>query len=174
MTEEVTAPKVDFIRDTKEDVLNFAMQDLDFASKNLPKKTDIAPKDQGRIFNLIAYHYLAEVYLALGRNKDAITATSTVINDPNTGLMTARFGTRSGDTPGDVFWDLFRQGNQNDPANKEALWVIQFETDVVGGGLESGSRSGGYAAERHFAPLLRFSPFNTWPVGDYTGGRGIG
>ena len=36
-----------------------------------------------------------------------------VIDDPNTDLMNARFGTRSGETPGDVYWDMFRRNNQN-------------------------------------------------------------
>jgi len=168
---EVLEPKVDFGRATKEEVLNQVVEDLTFASQNLP---DINEVETGRASNLVAYHYLAEAYLAQGRNTDAIAATSTVINNSNTALMTSRFGTRRTETPGDVFWDLFRTGNQNHPDNTEALWVMQFELDVPGGGLETGRRGGGYALERHFAPLLRFSPFNSWPVGDYTGGRGIG
>ena len=48
------------------------------------------------------------------------------------------------------------------------LWVIQFELDVQGGGIQSGNRGGSYPYERHFGPLLRFAPFNSWPVGDYT------
>ncbi|KJD34714.1 membrane protein [Tamlana nanhaiensis] len=168
---EVTAPKVDFKRNTKEEVLNQVVDDLLFASENLPSINEAV---DGRINNLVANHYLAEAYLALGRNTDAIAATTKVIDNPNTALMTSRFGTRRTETPGDVFWDLFRKNNQNSDDNTEALWVIQFEIDVQGGGLETGRRAGGYPAERHFAPLLRFSPFNSWPVGDYTGGRGIG
>ncbi|MDN3667563.1 RagB/SusD family nutrient uptake outer membrane protein [Algibacter miyuki] len=175
VTEEILSPKINFERATKEAVLNQVVEDLDFASKNLPS---ISETEDGRIANLVAYHYLSEAYLALGRNQDAITATTKVIADPNTRLMgtqESRFGTRSSETPGDIYWDLFRKGNQNRTSgNKEALWVIQFELDVQGGGLQSGSRGDGYAFERHFAPLLRFSPFNAWPVGDYTGGRGIG
>jgi len=171
---EILEPKVDFQRASKEEVFNQILEDLTFASENLPGIADLGQDKKGHVTNLIAYHYLAEAYLALGRNSDAIAATSMVIDNPNTSLMTSRFGTRSNETPGDHFWDLFRTGNQNHPDNKEALWVIQFELDVPGGGLESGRRAGAYALERHFAPLLRFSPFNSWPVGDYTGGRGIG
>ncbi len=173
VTQEITSPKIDFTRASKEDVLNQVVGDLSFASENLPDIDKV--KEEGRISNLVAYHYLAETYLALGRNNDAITATSVVINDPNTSLMQSRFGSRSSETPGDVYWDLFRRGNQNrSSGNTEGLWVIQFELDVQGGGLQSGNRGGAYAFERHFAPLLRFRPFNSWPVGDYTGGRGIG
>ncbi|WP_028375445.1 RagB/SusD family nutrient uptake outer membrane protein [Leeuwenhoekiella sp. MAR_2009_132] len=172
VTEEVTAPKIDFVRASKEDVLNQVVEDLTFASQNLPSITEAT---DGRINNLVAYHYLAETYLALGKNTEAITAASMVIDDSNTDLMRTRFGSRSTETPGDVFWDLYRKNNQNRTSgNKESLWVIQFELDVQGGGLQSGNRGGSYAFERHFAPLLRFRPFNSWPVGDYTGGRGIG
>lgn len=172
VTEEITEPKIDFIRATKEETLNQVIEDLNFAVQNLPS---IAEATDGRINNLVANHYLAEAYLALGRNTEAIAATSAIIDNPNTALMQERFGSRSTEEPGDVFWDLFRRGNQNRTSgNTEALWVIQFELDVQGGGLQSGSLGGSYTFERHFAPLLRFAPFTSWPVGDYTGGRGIG
>jgi len=65
--------------------------------------------------------------------------------------------------------------------NKEALWVIQLETDVPGGGASTtgGAQSGVYSLERVHAPLIRdlringVAPFQ-WPIGDYTGGRGVG
>lgn len=169
---EVVSPKIDFVRASKEDVLNQVVDDLTFAAQNLPGITEAT---DGRVNNLVAYHYLTEAYLAMGKNVEAINAASTVIDDPNTDLMRSRFGSRANETPGDVFWDLFRKNNQNrSSGNTESLWVMQFELDVQGGGLQSGSRGGSYAFERHFAPLLRFRPFNSWPVGDYTGGRGIG
>ena len=172
VTQEVTEPKIDFVRATKEEVLNQVVEDLSFAVQNLPNIAEAIP---GRVNNLVANHYLAEAYLALGNNTAAIAATTTIIDDSNTDLMKSRFGSRSTEQPGDVYWDLFRRGNQNrSSGNREALWVIQFELDVQGGGLQSGNRAGSYAFERHFAPLLRFEPFNSWPVGDYTGGRGIG
>ncbi|WP_405381099.1 RagB/SusD family nutrient uptake outer membrane protein [Maribacter sp. LLG6340-A2] len=172
VTDAIIEPKIDFVRNTREEVLNQVIEDLSFAAANLPS---IGEAEDGKINNLVAMHYLGEAQLTLGNNTEAITSLSAVINDSNTALMTDRFGTRSGEEPGDVFWDLFRRGNQNRSiGNTEALWVIQFELDVQGGGLQSGSRGGSYAFERHFGPLLRFAPFNSWPVGDYTGGRGIG
>ncbi len=71
------------------------------------------------------------------------------------------------------------------PRIKEAIWVIQIETDVPGGGgsTTGGSQFGVYGAERVHAPLVRdlelsvgtdkVSLFN-WPMGDYSGGRGVG
>ncbi|PIB28530.1 RagB/SusD family nutrient uptake outer membrane protein [Maribacter sp. 4G9] len=172
VTEEIKEPKIDFVRASKNEVLQQAIDDLIFAAQNLPA---ISTAQDGRVNDLVAHHYLAEAYLSMGMNTEAIASATTVINNPNTALMTARYGSRSTEEPGDVYWDLFRRGNQNRASgNTEALWVIQFELDVQGGGIQSGSRGGSYPAERHFAPLLRFAPFNSWPVGDYTGGRGIG
>ena len=96
--------------------------------------------------------------------------------------MTTRFGRRSTVTPGDVYWDLFQRGNQNRKSgNREAIWVIQIETDVPGGGgsTSGGSQFGIYALERVHAPLVRdmrvngIAPF-LWPIANYTGGRGVG
>lgn len=177
ITEEIKSPKIDFTRTPKSEVLNQCVEDLEFASKNLPS---IATAVDGRINNLVAYHYLAEIYLALGKNTEAINAATIVIDDPATDLMRNRFGSRATENPGDVYWDLFRKNNQNRASgNKEALWVIQFELDIQGGGLQSGNLDGSYMLERHHAPLIRDvrisgqAPFN-WPIGDYTGGRGIG
>jgi starch-binding outer membrane protein, SusD/RagB family len=39
---------------------------------------------------------------------------------------------------GDVFYDLFRVGNQNRKSgNTESIWVVQYELDVIGGVLTS-------------------------------------
>lgn len=178
VTEEIGEPKTDFARATKEETLAQAIDDLEFASQNLPK---IATAQDGRVNDLVAWHHLAEVYLAAGRAQEAVTAASVVINDPATDLMRNRFGSRSTETPGDVYWDLFRKNNQNrSSGNTEALWVVQFETDVLGGGTQSTAINGSYRLERHIPPLIRDfrladgdRPF-AWPVGDYTGGRGIG
>ncbi|KAA5823680.1 RagB/SusD family nutrient uptake outer membrane protein [Algibacter amylolyticus] len=184
ITEEITAPKVDFTRQPKSQVLDQIIEDFDYASKNLPK---IAEAQDGKLNNLVAYHYLAETYISTGKNTEAITAASVVINDPATDLMKrgTRFGSRANE-PGNIYWDLFRTNNQNRTSgNTEGLWVIQFELDVLGGGLQSGSKGGSYMLERHHGPLIRDvrlidpadnrrrPPFN-WPVGDYSGGRGIG
>src|SRR5690625_7458466 len=73
--------------------------------------------------------------------------------------MTERFGTMV-DHPflgGDVYWDLFRQGNQNrSTGNTEAIWVLQFEFNVAGGGHETGGGGfgGGPRMERLMIPRL--------------------
>jgi hypothetical protein len=139
--EEVTSPKRDFVRATRQEVYEQCVEDFTFAAENLG---EIGEVDDGRVNRLAAYHYLAEVYISLGRWQQAITAASTVIDHPGTGLMTERFGTRANEAPhpqfpwvsgGDVYWDLFRKGNQNySTGNTEAIWVFQAEFNVPGGG----------------------------------------
>lgn len=139
--EEVTTPKRDFIRATRSEVYEQCVTDLLFAAEHLG---DIGQVEDSRINKLAAYHYLSEVYISLERWQDAIDAASVVIDHPGTALMTARFGTRANEAPhpdfpwvsgGDVYWDLFRLGNQNySTGNKEAIWVLQYEFQVPGGG----------------------------------------
>ncbi|CAH0305393.1 Starch-binding protein SusD [Pedobacter sp. Bi27] len=179
-TTEVVSPKTDYVRAPKTEVLEQAISDLKFASLNLPA---INLVQDGEVNNLAAYHLLSEVYLAAGQFQNAADAASTVISNPNVGLMTTRFGVKASDATKNVYWDLFQRGNQNrkNGTNKESLWVIQFETDVPGGGAVSTGISGSYQMERHFAPqFLNFrlsgssiQPF-LYPISDYTGGRGIG
>lgn len=185
--EEVTAPKVDYVRATRKEVYTQCITDLSFAATNLP---GISTVKDGELSNLAAQHLLAEVYISDGQYQKAVDAATTVITDPNMALMTARFGARRTETPGDVYWDLFRRGNQNRKgagANKEAILVIQIETDVPGG---AGSTSIGfpsgdlYSLERVHPPLVRdvvlptgsgTSAAYNWPAADYSsGGRGVG
>lgn len=177
--EEVTSPRTDYVRATKAAVLEQVIADLTIAATNLPA---ISKVQDGEINNLAANHLLAEVYLAAGKFQEAVTAATTVISSADVNLMQNRFGARSTVTPGDVYWDLFQRGNQNRKSgNREGLWVIQFETDVPGGGTVSTGVSGSYQFERTFAPQLgslrvgsgTVSPI-LYPVSDYSGGRGIG
>ncbi|MCD8167658.1 MAG: RagB/SusD family nutrient uptake outer membrane protein, partial [Bacteroides sp.] len=182
ITEEITHPKTDFVRATREQTLQQAITDIKFAAENLK---DITQVKDGEISSSAAYHLLAELYLAAGQYKEAAEAASEVIDHPALKLMQNRFGTRAQVTPGDVYWDLFQINNQNRASgNTEGIWVIQYETNLPGGGSSTADAktSGNYCAERNFAPFVRdvrirqngdFTPFR-WPVSDYTGGRGIG
>lgn len=180
VTEEVAAEKIDFTRASRQEVYDLAISDLTFAAEHLLPIADPAIKD-GEVSNLAAKHLLAEVYLAAGQFQNAVDAASAVIDDPDTDLMMARFGSRTSVTPGDVYWDLFQAKNQNrkSAGNKEAIWVIQIETDKIGGSAVSNSQTDSYLLERVHPPLFRdfkvngVSPFD-WPTGDYTGGRGVG
>ncbi|MCW0483935.1 RagB/SusD family nutrient uptake outer membrane protein [Gaoshiqia sediminis] len=138
--EETKEPKRDYVRASRAEVYEQSVADLKFAAENLPGISEVASY---RISNLVAYHALAEAYICLKQWDNAIQAASVVIDDPNTSLMTERFGARMDDefipeipwaNGGDVYWDLFRDGNFNRSAgNTEALWVVQFDYYAQGG-----------------------------------------
>ncbi|MDW7692312.1 RagB/SusD family nutrient uptake outer membrane protein [Flammeovirgaceae bacterium SG7u.111] len=175
--EEVKSPRYDYTRATKKEVLEQCIADANFAAENLKGASEV---QDGQINPLIAQHLLAELYLANDEPQKAITAATIVIDDPNTALMQERFGSRANEEPGDVYWDLYRRQNQNRAAgNTEGIWVIQFELDIIGGSLSSTGRGGAALYERHHPPMVRdYSEDGkrlfSWPMGDYTGGRGIG
>lgn len=191
MTEEITEPKTDFVRASKTEVLEQIISDATEAATNLPPINEVM---DGKVSNLVAQQLLAETYIALEKYDEAIVAASVVIDDPNTDLMQTRFGSMASQDPqdrflnfiqpGDVYWDLFRVGNQNrSSGNREALWVIQYELDIPGGILSS---SGG---NEHFHTLERTAGPASWltlkdpdgeegvisiPMSDYnTGGAGV-
>ena len=191
--EEIKGPKKDFTRAAQEEVYQQVIEDLKFAAENLPS---IAEVNDAQVSDIAAYHALSEAYLCVNDFSKAEQAASKVIDDPNMALMTSRFGTLANE-PGDVYWDLFRRGNQNrSTGNTEAIWVIQLESDVPGGATNgSNCFKGGCTLERVFAPLLRsktkvmnqetheleldsegnpIQSQNIWPASDFTGGRGIG
>ena len=125
-------PKFDFVRATRKQVYEFAKADLEFASKWLP--ATVVKTKEGRIVKAAADHILTEVYMSLGDNDKAIASASAVINSGLYKLMTTRFGSEK-DKPGDVFSDLFRNGNQNRSAgNMESIYVWQIEESTPGGG----------------------------------------
>tara|TARA_R110000868_G_scaffold104270_6_gene287085 strand:+ start:3430 stop:5160 length:1731 start_codon:yes stop_codon:yes gene_type:complete len=145
--EEVTSPRRDFVRSSREEVYRQSAADLLLAAQELPDVDDV---DNSRINKLAAYHLLSEVYISLGKWQEAVNAASQVIDHPQTALMTERFGSMV-DHPtfgGDVYWDLFRQGNQNRMSgNTEAIWVLQYEFNVPGG-------NDGFQLERTVIPRL--------------------
>ena len=182
--EEVSSPKTDYVRESKDKVKAQVVEDLEFAAANLPEINTV--KD-GEISKPAANMLLAEMYLATGDNDKAINAASAVINNPNLALMKNRFGSQAKED-GDVFYDLFRPNNQNRASgNTEGIWVIQFETNIEGGGNNTSHHfwdPGSFWGERFFAPQVdkfqlikpdgtKLQLFN-WPIGDMTGGRGIG
>lgn len=186
VVEETKAPLRDFTRAARDAVYEQAAADLRDAAAGLGEIDQVADH---RLNSLAAYHVLSEVYISLGQWQDAIDAASMVINHTNTDLMTERFGTRKDDKAlipqydTNVYWDLFRQGNQNRSiGNTEAIWVLQFAWQVVGGG-DTRDGGGGPELERTFAPRAwqakiendngKTSPLVPNPNA-YTGGRSSG
>jgi len=181
--EETTAPRVDFVRATKAEVLAQCILDLEFAAANIPSIGLSSYKD-GDLSKEAANHLLAEVYLAAGQFQKAVDAATAVITSGNLNLMTARFGSMATTNPGDVYSDMFRVGNQNrSRGNREGILVIQIEANNPGGAGATNlgfANAGGYCMERVHVPLTRDARLNgvayfNWPAGDYSsGGRGVG
>jgi starch-binding outer membrane protein, SusD/RagB family len=150
IVDEVSSPRTDFTRASKDDVLKQIIADLTDAAAGLPSID--AVKD-GKVSKAVANHLLAEAYIQVKEYDKAIAAATEVIEKSNLKLMADRFGSLKSQ-PGDVFYDLFRVGNQNRKSgNTESLWVIQYELDVIGGVITS-SGSPMNNLERVVAPAV--------------------
>ena len=162
--EYFTVPKFDFVRSSKQEVLQSVKEDLIFAAANLP--CDVASLPSGRLSCWVAKHLLSEVYIGLGEyDLAAATANDIIANSPHR-LMKTRFGPEVDNPKGDVFRDLFREGNidYND-GNLETIWVMEQEYQQDGG-------TGGMWARRQIQAFS--SNFLGVTVADSTGGRGVG
>lgn len=122
--EEITAPRRDFTRASRNEIYTQAKNDL-VEAVTLLGNIDVI-KD-GKISKQMAQHLLSEIYISLGEFDNAISSATAVISYPAMKLMTDRFGTKLSQ-PGDVYSDLFKTGNQNRKSgNKESLWVAQYD-----------------------------------------------
>lgn len=133
----VYGPKVDFVRNTREEVWAFAKKDLEFARVNLPLTTNTP----GRVVRAAADHFLAEVNISLKDYDGAIAAATRVIDgtDGVYSLVKARFGARKAEVDKNYYYDLFVMGNQNRQAgNNEGIFVAQFEVTAAGGVVTGG------------------------------------
>jgi len=150
--EEIVKPRYDYVRATKTEVLNFIVEDLIFASQNLPVTTT----QPGRIVKAAADHYLCETYLGLKQYDNAISSASKVITASGTTgtqlykIMISRFGdlSRKGDVFSDLFWT--KQLNYSASGNQETIWALQIEYGVSGGI----PGDGGNAQLRHYGPAF--------------------
>jgi hypothetical protein len=124
ITEEITSPRRDFVRATREETYTQSKNDL-VEAISLLNNIDVV-KD-GKISKQMAQHLLSEIYISLGDYDNAISAATSVIDYPAMQLMTERFGTKL-DQPGDVYSDLFKTGNINrSSGNRETLWALQYD-----------------------------------------------
>ena len=125
-------PKFDFERASRNQIYEFAKEDLEYASKWLP--ATVSKASEGRIVKAAVDHLLSEVYISLGDYDKSIESADQVINSGLYHIMTTRFGSQA-KMPGDVFSDLFLDGNQSrNSGNMESIYVWQFESFTTGGG----------------------------------------
>jgi len=152
--------RTDFTRSPRADVYAFAKSDLEFAVQWLP--ATVTDKLQGHIVKGAAQHLLTEVDISLKLYDDAIKSASDLIGGGVYHLMTERFGANK-NNPGDVFSDLFYEGNQNrSSGNMESIYVWEFENLVTGGGGTTGRNN----LIRGWAPAL-------WNLKDPNGANGM-
>jgi len=171
---------------TREETWAKIAEDFKWAEENLPT----TPRLMGTVTKAAAAHYLAETYLALGQFKEAEDAATRVINgtDGSYSIMTTRFGNRADQAKDrygndlNPYWDLFRcsaktdgsvatDSNPNDPGNKEAIWVCQYDfspsTDnyPLGGSGDSWWRCHAAPVEGAWAPWIPMGGKNGQRVG---------
>lgn len=122
--------KTDWERTSIGDVRKQIISDLRFAEQYVPVEGSL----QGRLTKGAVQHYLAEMYLTINKPDSALYWADQVISNPAYKLVTERYGVKKSQ-PGIPFMDMFIEGNQNRAeGNTEALWVLQFQVNVIGGG----------------------------------------
>jgi hypothetical protein len=179
-----TVPRYDYVRTTRQETYEFAIDEMEAILSDLPE----THTEAGRIVKAAAQHNLCQLYLDLALiGVDAQTSytkalqyANDVIDGGTYSLMTERFGTRATENPefyyaqsaalatpdhsyssagypieGNVYWDLFQEGNQDyQSGNKEAIWVAQC--DFAAWQSEGGSRDMlGLLYPQHFGPVVR-------------------
>lgn len=120
VTEITETPRYDFVRTTRVETYQFAIDELEAILSNLPETTPVA----GRLVRGAAQHNLCQLYLdkglaleAEGKTGEAGTAYEKAISYGNNvidgsvySLMTERFGTRSDENPD--YYYANAEGNQ--------------------------------------------------------------
>ncbi len=181
VTDITTEPKYDFVRTTRVETYQFAIDELLAIENDLPPTTG----EGGRLVRGAAQHMLARAYLAQGTQlsangdaggaqaafNQAVASADKVINGGTFSLMTSRFGSRQNEEQGNVYWDLFQEDNVNyQDGNSECIWAIQI--DYAAYRAEDGKSKLPYS--RAYGPVFRDGAKDhlTGTLED-VGGRGI-
>ncbi len=201
VTEVITAPRYDFKRETRSDIYQFAISELEAIENDLPVTTTSG----GRLVRGAAQHNLAELYLALGIQLESegnssgaqaaytqsISYANKVIDGGTYSLIKDRFGKRKsltaigvpvykdgGTTAVDTvkqttnyYWDLFQEGNVNYQDGNTEC-IWAIQIDYAAYKAEDGKSKLPYS--RTFGPVFR-DVAKTWFTGtmEDVGGRGI-
>jgi len=163
--------KTDWERTPISEVRNAMREDLKFAEQYLP----VTATSDAQILQGVSTHYLAELYLSMGKPDSAKIEALKVTTNSNYKLITTRYGVNAA-VPGTPFTDMFMDGNsRRSQGNTEALWVIQNELNVVGG--EGNNIMRRYWANRYYSLSVKGTDGkSTSPIQVIAaaGGRGIG
>ncbi|HVW59301.1 MAG TPA: RagB/SusD family nutrient uptake outer membrane protein [Puia sp.] len=163
--------KTDWQRTPVAQVRDVMRDDLLFAEQHLP----VTAASDAQLIQGIASHYLAELYLSMGKADSAKIEALKVTTNPSYALMTSRFGVNAAN-PGTPFTDLFLDGNSmRSEGNTETLWGIQNDLTITGG--EGYNIMRRYWANRYYSLKVTGTDGKaTSPVQVVAaaGGRGIG
>lgn len=122
--------RTDWERNSLEEIRAVMEEDLSFAASTLK----LRQKNNNLISGAMARHYLAELYLAMGRTDDAIAALKPLVESNEYALMTAPFG-KSPAKPDCPFIDVFNTPTYKD-GNKEVLfYFVNTEPTVSASGV---------------------------------------
>ncbi|MDR3061561.1 MAG: RagB/SusD family nutrient uptake outer membrane protein [Dysgonamonadaceae bacterium] len=201
VAEVINTPRYNFKRSTRVETYQFAIDDLESSYMDLPETTPSGGRIvRGAAQHYLSELYLAKgIQLEMdGHVADAKTAynksieyANAVIDGSVYSLMTSRFGTRKtqnpvfyydaakklsyetviGVTPGNVYWDLFQEGNTNyQDGNKECIWALQIDFAAY---KAEDSRSK-LAYPRSYGPVFRDGVTNHLQgLLEDVGGRGV-
>lgn len=172
ISNETSGAKLDYQRNSIEEVFQLIESDLKAAEENL--KYEEYAGQPGRITKGAVQHLLAYAYLAFGKYKEAEVYAKKLIDSGHYAIMNQRFGSQMNNAKGNVFWDLYQTGNQNrSSGNKEGILVIQNEDinkyPTVGSNDNS---SGVFVHPRQLYPPSWL--VNGIAISEIYGGRGIG
>jgi hypothetical protein len=163
--------KTDWQRTPVAQVREAMRDDWKFAEQYLP----VTAASDAQLLQGAASHYLAELYLSMGKPDSAKIEALKVTTNPSYKIMTARFGVNAS-APGTAFTDLFLDGNsKRSQGNTEALWVVQNELNLPGG--EGYNIMRRYWANRYYSLTVKGTDGKTTSpiqVVAAAGGRGIG
>lgn len=172
VNEPTTEPRFDFEQSERSEIYQFAIDDLEAILQDLPETTSAS----GRVVKGAALHYLSEFYLGLGIEtgdntayNQSINYASQVIDGGIYTLMTNRFGSRADEPGRNVYWDLFRLGNQDYiDGNTESIWTHQIDFDAH----IAGDNHSRLVYPRFHMPVWRAIP-GVIGEDEYVGGRGV-
>ncbi len=164
--------KLDFTRTPKAEVLGHMVDDLKFATENLPEDPDANGFRQGRLTRWAAWHLLSEIYLIQKNYSNARDAALEVIDSGKYELMKTRFGV-SAKEDGDVYHDMFLENNQNRTSgNRESIFVLQFDFESANASGGAGGSPSDDWTRRGLCP--NYAAITGFQICDTLGGRGVG
>jgi hypothetical protein len=141
VTEEISAPKLDFKTATKRLILETMITNLEYAVQHLPETVPT-----GSVNRAAGQHLLTKYYLQVGRFQDAVNMASKIIDNNNYALMTSRFGVDANDESKNIMWDLFRKYNPSLNENTEKILVV-LDFPLTDGGTSGSERARSWETE---------------------------